>query len=176
MGTAAVLDGICRYFGGPYDEPTRTYRSSPVPMVGVVRRAWAKRDDHADYFVGQPPGARTGCQVVVYIPRRSETRFALGGEHGGMKNVLYEVQLACFVRSRCPDAEDAQDDVFALQDALVEWMRKDRTLGGAVFEAGEHVAGGTGSIDVVYGQPETKAELTKSFLQVAFTAVEIVSA
>lgn len=176
MSTATVLDGICRYFGGDYDETTRTYRSSPVAGVGVVRRAWAKRDDHADYFYGQQPGARTGCQIVVYIPRRSEIRFALGGEHGGMKNVLYEVQMACFIRSRCENAEDAQDDVFALQDALVEWMRRDRTLGGACFEAGEYVDGGTGSIDIAYGQPETKAELTKAFLSMTFTALEIVTA
>lgn len=176
MGTADVIDGICRYFGGPYDDATRTYRASPIPMVGVVRRAWAKRDDHADYFVGQAPGSRTGCQIVVFIPRRSESRLALGGAHGGHKTVLYDVQLCCFIRSRSKHAEDAQDDVFALEDAIVDWMRQDRTLGGAVFEAGEHVDGGTGSIDVDYGQPETKDELTKSFLQVSFTAVEIVQA
>jgi hypothetical protein len=173
-----VLDGICQYFGGPYDEQTRTYRSSPLSGsgVGVVRRAWAKRDDHADYFHGQDAGARTGCQIVVWIPRRSEVRFALAGEHGGMKNVRYDVQLACYIRSNTPNAEDAQDDVYALQDALVEWMRLDRTLGGACFEAGEAVDGGQGSIDFDYGQPETKAEVTKSFLLMTFTALEIVSA
>jgi len=172
----AVLDGISGYFGGAYDPVTRTYRSSPVPGVGVVRRAWAKRDDHADYFHGMPAGARSGCQIVVYIPRSSETRFALGGPTSGQKNVLYEVQLACYVRSRTPDAEDAQDDVYALRDALVEHVRADRTLGGAVFQAGEHVDGGSGSIDFEYGQPETKAELTKSFLLMTFAALEIVQA
>lgn len=52
MSVQSVLDGICRYFGGEYDEQTRTYRSSPLSGagVGVVRRAWPKRDDHADYF------------------------------------------------------------------------------------------------------------------------------
>lgn len=176
MSMQSVLDGICRYFGGPYDETTRTYRSSPIPMVGVVRRAWAKRDDHADYFNGQPPGSRTGCQIVVYIPRRSETRVALGGEHGGMKRCLYEVQLACYIRSNAANAEDAQGDVFALQDALVEWLRQDRTLGGAVFQAGEHVDGAQSSIDFDYGQPETKAELTKSFLLMTFAAIEYIDA
>jgi hypothetical protein len=176
MSTQSVLDGICRYFGGPYDPVTRTYRSSPITGVGVVRRAWAKRDDHADFFNGQPAGARTGCQIVVYIPRRSESRITVAGEHGGQKNVVYEVQLACYIRSRASNAEDAQDDVFALQDALVEWMRLDRTLGGACFEAGEHVDGGSGSIDVDYGQPETSAEATKAFLLMTFTAVEIISA
>ncbi len=176
MSIQSVLDGICTYFGGPYDEATRTYRSSPVAGVGVVRRGWAKRDDHADYFNGQPPGARTGSQIVVYIPRRSEARFAVAGAHGGMKNVVYEVQLCCYIRSRTEHAEDAQDDVYALQDALVEHLRADRTLGGAVFEAGEHIDGGPGSIDFEYGQPETRAELTKSFLLMTFAALEIVQA
>ena len=176
MSSQSVLDGICRYFGGPYDETTRTYRSSPVAGVGVVRRAWPKNDNKADYFNGMDAGARTGCLIVVWIPRRSESRFAVAGDHGGMKNVRYDIELAVYVRSRTPLAEDAQDDVYALQDALVEWMRADRTLGAACFEAGEAVDGGQGSIDFEYGQPETTTELTKSFFLMAFTALEIVQA
>lgn len=176
MSISSVLDGICRYFGGPYDPTTRTYRSSPLQGVGVVRRAWTKDDRLADYFNGQDSGARTGCQIVVWIPRSTEARFAVGGATGGHKNVVYEVQLCCYVRSRTPYAEDAQDDVYALRDALVEHLRAERTLGGAVFEAGEHVDGGNGSIDFDYGQPETKAELTKSFLLMTFPALEIVQA
>lgn len=178
MSVQSVLDGICRYFGGAYDQPTRTYRSSPLRQygVGVVRRAWAKRDDHADYYLGMPPGTRTGCQIVVFIPRQSEHRIAVGGEHNGMKQITYEVVLNCFIRSACSYAEDAQDDVHALRDALIAHMRLDRTLGGAVFQAGEHIDGGMDGIDVRYGQPETKAELTKSFLEITFAAIEFVNA
>jgi hypothetical protein len=176
MSIQSVLDGICRYFGGPYDEATRTYRSSPVAGVGVVRRAWAAADNHADFFNGMDAGARTGSQIVVWIPHDSEVRFALGGPHGGQKNVRYDVEMACYIRSRTPYAEDAQDDVYALRDALKGWMRADRELGGACFEAGEYVDGGQGSIDCDYGQPETKAGLTKSFLLMTYTALEIVQA
>ncbi|MFB6955447.1 hypothetical protein ACFCYB_00065 [Streptomyces sp. NPDC056309] len=178
MSVQTALDGICRYFGGAYDEQTRTYRSSPLSAagVGVVRRAWAKADVHSDYFLGQDPGARTGCQIVTFIPRHHEARIALGGAHSGMKQITYEVQLLCYIRSRTAFAEDAQDDVHALRDALVEHMRLDRTLGGAVFQAGEHVDGGLDGIDFRYGQPETKAELTKSFLEVTFAAIEFVNA
>lgn len=178
MSIQTALDGICRYFGGPYDEQTRTYRSSPLSQygVGTVRRAWAKNDSHPDYFWGQQPGARTGCQIVVFIPRHHEQRIALGGEHNGMKQITYEVTLNCYVRSRTEYAEDAQDDVHALRDGLVEHMRLDRTLGGAVFQAGEHVDGGMDGIDFRYGQPETKAELTKSFLEMTFAAIEFVNA
>ena len=176
MSIQSVLDGICTYYGGPYDPDTRTYRSSPLSGVGVVRRAWATDDRIDDYFNGMEPGARTGCQIVVWIPSQSEQRFALAGEHGGMKNVRYDVEFAVYIRSRTPHAEDAQDDVYALRDALVEHMRADRTLGNACFEAGEAVDGGRGSIDVEYGQPETKAGLTKSFALMSFTALEIVQA
>ncbi|WP_329330726.1 hypothetical protein OIU81_02815 [Streptomyces sp. NBC_01454] len=178
MSVQTALDGICRYFGGPYDEQTRTYRSSPLAAagVGVVRRAWAKRDDHNDYFHGQDDGARTGCQIVVFIPRHHEERIALGGAHSGMKQITYEVQVLCYLRSKTAYAEDAQDDVYALRDALVEHMRLDRTLGGAVFQAGEHVDSGQAGIDFRYGQPETKAELTKSFLEMSFAAIEFVNA
>ncbi|MHB9861977.1 hypothetical protein [Streptomyces sp. YIM S03343] len=173
-----MLDGICRYLGGAYDEQTRSYRSSPLTKygVGVVRRAWPKRDDHADYYWGMPPGTRTGCQVVVFIPRHSEHRVALGGEHGGMKQITYEVTLNCYIRSRCQYAEDAQDDAHALRDALLEHMRLDRTLGGCVFQAGEHADGGMDGIDVSYSQPESTAELTKSFVEITFAAIEFVNA
>ncbi|MFG3287259.1 hypothetical protein ACGF3G_00345 [Streptomyces sp. NPDC048179] len=178
MSVQAVLDGICRYLGGAYDEQSRTYRSSPLTKagVGVVRRAWPKRDDHGDYFWGMPPGTRTGAQIVVFIPRHSEHRVALGGEHGGMKQVVYEVVLNCYIRSNCAYAEDAQDDVHALRDALLEHLRLSRTLGGAVFQAGEHIDGGMDGIDVQYSQPETKAELTKSFVEITFAAIEFINA
>jgi hypothetical protein len=178
VSVQTVLDGICRYFGGDYDEQTRSYRSSPLTAagVGVVRRAWPKRDDHGDYFLGMPAGTRTGSQIVVFIPRTSESRIALGGAHGGMKQVIYEVTLNCYIRSACAYAEDAQDDVHALRDALIEHMRLDRTLGGSVFQAGEHIDGGMDGIDVRFSQSETKAELTKSFLEVTFAAIEFVSA
>jgi len=178
VSVQTALDGMCRYFGGPYDEVTRTYRSSPLVQygVGVVRRAWPKRDDHNDYFNGQEPGARTGCQMVVWIPRHSERRVALGGEHGGMKQITYEVVLNLYIRSRCEYAEDAQDDVYALRDAVIAHMREDRTLGGAVFQAGEHTSDGMDGIDFRQAQPETKAEITKSFLEITFAAIEFVSA
>lgn len=174
MSVATVLDGICRYFGGPYDPATRTYRSSPVVGVGVVRRAFPKRDDHADYFNGMEPGAQTGCQIVVTIYRQQEFRIALGGEHGGWKQRTFSVELACFIRSRTEHAEDAQDDVYDLQDALLEWLRLDRTLGGSVFQAGEHMTSGSNVIGIDYGQPETKAEVTKSFMSITFSACELI--
>lgn len=178
MSIQAVLDGVCRYFGGPYDATTRTYRSSPLSAagVGVVRRAFAKDDQKADYFWSQDAAARTGWQIVVFIPRHHEQRVALGGPHNGMKRITYEVQVHCFALSRSPYAEDVQDDTYALRDALVEWMRLDRTLGGAVFQAGEHVEGGMDGIDFEYGQPETKAQVTRSYFLMTFAAIEFVNA
>ena len=109
MSTADALRGICTYFGGTYDEPTRTYRTSPIPGVGVVRRASPADDDHNEYFNGQAPGARSGCVMLVTIYHSDEFRIALGGEHGGWKQVNYRVELACFLRTRSTYAEDGQD-------------------------------------------------------------------
>lgn len=178
MSIQSTVDGICRYFGGPYDPQTRTYRSSPLSGVGVgvVRRGWPKRDNHSDYTHGQQPGARTGCQIVVYIPRRHESRRAVGGEHNGQKQITYEVQMCCYVRSTAAYAEDAQDDVYDLQEALLEWIRRDRTLGNAVWQAGEHTDDGSDGIDVTTAQSETRAEATKSYFEITFAAVEWINA
>lgn len=177
MSVQSALDGICQYFGGSYDQQTRTYRTPQVAGLGVVRRAYAKRDDHGDYFLGMAPGARTGAQMVVTIYRSHEFRVALGGEHNGMKQRNFEVELAVFIRSRAPYAEDAQDDVYALQDAIVDRIRADRTLGGAVFQAGEHIDGALNEgLTFNYGQPETAGDLTKSFLSVTFAACEFANA
>jgi hypothetical protein len=171
-----VLDGICQYFGGPYDPTTRTYRSPTVPGVGVVRRAWAKRDEHEDYFQGLPAASRTGCQIVVHIPSDRETRKAVGGATSGIKRDAFIVELHCYIRSRTPHAEEAQDDVYALRDALKARLRQDRTLGGAVFQAGEAIDGEHSWIEFEYGQPETRNELTKSYLLMRFGATEYLQA
>lgn len=174
MSASDVLDGICRYFGGPYDASTRTYRSSPIAQIGIVRRAFAKSDNHQEFFNGQPPGARTGCQMVVLLYHSDEFRIALGGEHGGWKQTNYDVELACFLRSRTEYAEDAQDDAYTLRDDIVSWIRRDRTLGAAVFQAGESMKRGNPVISTDYGEPVTKAELTKGFVSVKFSACELV--
>ncbi|WP_030237905.1 hypothetical protein [Streptomyces sp. NRRL S-350] len=173
MSIQSVINGIGTFLGGPYDPATRTYRSSPVHGVGVVRRAFAKADDHADYYRGMPPGTRTGCQIVITIPDQSEYRETVGPEGVGLMRVLYTVELNVFIRSECEYAEDAQDDVYALRDALLARLRSDHTLGGCVFQAGEAVAGGSAAISVRYGQPSSKAQLTKQYMQIKFTAVEL---
>ncbi|MER7968107.1 hypothetical protein ABTX35_03670 [Streptomyces sp. NPDC096080] len=177
MSITSVLDGIASYFGGEYDPVTRTYRSSPVPGIGVVRRGIPTDDKTADYVNGLPAGARTGCVLLVAIPRQHERRVALGGEHSGMKLIVYDVLLRAFLRSNTPYAEEAQDDAYALRDALVAYMRRDRTLGGCVVQAGEHVTEAAGDgIDVEYSQPATKAGLTKGYFEVRFAAVEYIEA
>lgn len=177
MPITQVLDGISRYFGGEYEPDSRTYRSSPVAGVGVVRRGKPTDDKASEYFVGMDPGARTGSVILVFIPNQHEYRRAVGGEHSGLKQIVYDVRLRVFLRSNTSYAEDAQDDAYALRDALVEWIRRDRTLGESVFQAGEHIteSGGNG-IDVEYSEPATAANLTKGYFEVRFAAVEFVEA
>jgi hypothetical protein len=171
-----VLDGIATYLGGPYDATLRSYRTSPIPGVGVVRRAWAKSDNHADYYLNMPPGTRTGSQIVVTIPDQVEYQETLGPPTSAIKRVQYSVDLNVFVRSASAFAEDAQDDIHALRDAILAHLRADRTLGRAVFQAGPSLGGSAGAIAVHYGQPSANAEVTKSFLAISFTALELITA
>ena len=58
-------------------------------LAGAEKRVGL--EDLVDKQIGQPAGAQTGCQIVAWMPRDSEVRFALGGAHGGMKNVRYQM-------------------------------------------------------------------------------------
>lgn len=170
MTVATVLDQVCVFFGGAYDAPTRTYRTPTVAGLSVVRRAWAKRDDFAEYFVGQAPGTMTGCQMVVQIPDDSDRRVALPAITGRRKH-RYSVELHCFVWSKAPYAEDVQDFVHALGDAIKAKIRTDVTLGTGGIEAGAFQVGeGDGDIASHREQGETTDEGTKAYLLISFEA------
>ena len=172
--TATVADQVCTFFGGAYDTPTRTYRTPTVAGLSVVRRAWAKQDDAADYFVGQAPGTTTGCQMVVFITDTRDHRVALPAITGRRK-VHYAVEMHCFILSTAAYAEDVQDFTYALRDALVAKIRTDPTLGTGGIEAGNFQVGegsedGGGEIMTHFEQYDTTAELTKAYLLVSFEA------
>jgi len=171
---ATVIDQVCQFFGGPYDATTRTYRTPTVTGLSVVRRAWAKRDDFADYFAGQPQGTMTGCQMVVQIADTRDHRVALPAIQGRRK-VHYAVEAHCFVWSKAPYAEDTQDFVYTLSDAIVAKIRTDPTLGtGGIetgnFQVGEGSEDGGGEILTHREQGATTDEGTKAYLLIAFEA------
>lgn len=172
--TFSVLDQTCQFFGGPYDTFTRTYRTPTVTGLSVVRRAWPKRDDYAEYVFGQPPGTMTGAIMVAQIAHSNDHRAALPGIQG-RREVFYEMELNCFVWSKALYVEDCQDFVYQLEDAIKTKIRTDPTLGSGGFEAGnfqvgEGPAGSIGDIDTEFQQGGMKQEGTKAFMRISFTA------
>lgn len=170
--TMGVRDGVCRWFGGPYDPNTRTYRTPQVPNLGVVRRARPKREDNADFYLAAPSaGAVMGSQMWVHVDSGVESRAATAGAFGGLKFVQSAVMLHVFLRSNAEYAEDAQDAFYQLKDDLIARIRVDRCLGTGGWEQG--------GFDVGEGEPwlrwsmapaETAAEMTRGYLAIEMTA------
>jgi len=170
--TTGVRDGICRWFGGPYDERTRSYRTPRVEHLGVVRRARPKSEDANEYYLGATgAGALMGSSMFVHVDSGVETRAATAGAFGGLKFVKSAVLLHVFLRSNAEWAEDAQDAFYQLKDDLISHIRSDRCLGTGGWEQG--------GFDVGEGDPwlrwsmapaETSAEMTTGYLAIEFSA------
>lgn len=178
MTARDVADKVATYFGGTYDAPTRSYRTIPAPLLAaglsLVKRGFSKRDDFADYFIGQAPGAMTGAMMIVYVPDDQDRRIALPAVQGRRK-VHYAIELHCFVWSKAPYAEDVTDFVYDLGDAIVARIRLDPTLGtGGIetgnFQVGEGSEDGGGSITRHRDQAETTSDTTKAYLLISFEA------
>ena len=168
-----VLDQICQFFGGPYDATLHTYHTPTVTGVSVVRRAFAKRDDFADYVYGQPVGTVTGCQMIAQISDTRDRRIALPAVLGRRKT-RFTVDLHCFIWSKAAYVEDAQDFMYALRDAVIAKIRTDPTLGTGGIEAGNFQVGegreDNEEIVTQMQQQVTETEGTKGYLLVSFEA------
>lgn len=178
MSAASVLNQLGVYFGGTYDTATRSYRTPQISGLGVVRRAWAKNDDKADYYLGMSPGTATGSQLVIQLAGGDEQRVAFGGATSGGKKVTYDVELNFFIRSSAGYAEDAQDDAYALRDAAIAHLRADRTCGSGGFEVGGFQVGEGTDLGLTWSlsQARSSAQETKAYLLLTFQATEYVEA
>lgn len=165
-----VRDQICRWFGGPYDPNTRTYRTPQVEGLGVVRRARPKREDNADFYLGAPSsGAVMGSQMFVHIDSGVEERHATAGAFGGLKLLRSAVVLHVFLRSNAEWAEDAQDAFYDLLEDLKRRIRADRCMGSGGWEQGGFDAGeGTPWLRWSMAPAETSAEMTTGYLSIEF--------
>jgi len=182
-GIRAIRHGIATWFGGPYDEPMRSYRTPQVEGLGVVRRARAGLDDHAEYFLGQPaPGGLVGSQMLVHVQGATEERVAIAGPTSGLKLVRADVLLAVWLRSTAEHTEDAGDAFYGLLDRLLARLRDDRTCGTGGFEAGYDAGGfqiGEGGDPWLRWEmdaPETSNGLTSAYLTIAFQAKTYIQA
>ncbi len=140
-----VRKGIAQYFGGTvYDLEARAYRGAgPLLSSGLstVRAYVPKRVSDKDYVLGQAAGRAMGAFMEVGMPSDVERREALGGATSGIKLIRYRTVLNVFHLARKSHAEDAQEDIDVLREAIKSHIRADRTLGGIVFQAGESAFG-----------------------------------
>lgn len=167
-----VRDGICRWFGGPYDPNTRTYRTPQVEGLGAVRRARPKREDNADFYLAAPSsGAIMGSQMFVHVDSGVEERAAIAGRHG-LKLLTSAVVLHVFLRSNAEWAEDAQDAFYDLLEALKRRVREDPCLGSGGFEVGGFDVGEGGEPWLRWSMApaETSSEMTQGYLSLEFEA------
>lgn len=161
-----VHDGVCRWFGGPYDPDSRSYRRPQLEGLGVVRRGRPKSEDDADFFLGAPAsGALMGSWMWVHIDSGTEERVAVAGHHG-LKEVTSAVVLHVFLRSYAEWAEDAQDAFYDLQERILARLREDPALGSGGFEAGGFDVGEHDSRGIRWAMApaETSDELTTGYL------------
>jgi hypothetical protein len=177
VSVASVQDQICQFFGGPYDVVTHDYRTPQVAGLGQVRRAFPKREDQADFTLGQP-GVDSGSVMVVWLLDGNEKRIALAGAVDGRKEVRHVVQFHVFIRSTASYAEDAQDYAYGLLDAIRDRIHSDRTCGSGGFEAGAFQVGEGDSprFEWHMEQGNTSEDVTQIYLLVSTDALEIVAA
>lgn len=178
MSISSVQAQIATFFGGPYDTISRTYRTPQIANLGTVRRAFPKREDEAEFQVGQPPGVGFGSVMVVWLVDGRETRIAVAGATSGRKKVRHMVQLHCFVRSKQDYAEDATDAAFGLFDAIRAHIQADRTCGSGGFEVGGFQVGEGTEPEFTWHmeQGNSSEDVTDIYLLVTTDAVEIIAA
>lgn len=180
MTAATVVDQIAQYFGGPYDPNRRSYRtpqlSVPGVVMGTVRRAKPKRWDNNDFYLGAV-GQPIGCALMFFLTPGIESREGFGGETAGLKKVSHSIDLYCFVRSESPYAEDVQDALYGIQDAIRAHIHADRTCGSGGIEAGGFLVGESPPwIRWMDSEVESTAEKSQALVTARFSANEYIIA
>jgi len=144
-----VRQGIASYFGGVWVDNVKAYQGGPLTDYGVVdvKRSWGKRIDWKSMFNRLNPGRGMGAFMVVSLNTDKEVREAIAGAPvldsngniiaGGVKMLTYQCTLEVFHLAQAAYAEDAQDDIDLLIEAIKNLVRVDRTLGGICTDAGE---------------------------------------
>lgn len=165
-----VRTGIARFFGGAtYDQTARAYRGSgPLQANGLstVRAYQSKRVNDMDYVSGQAAGRGMGALMVVEMAETKDTMLTLSGvpSIGGQRRLVYPVACNFFHMAHQPYAEDAEEDVDELDQAVHELIYTDPTLGGICYQAGMSSSG----IRTLIDPSEDFKEITITYFRVEF--------
>lgn len=104
--------------------------------------------------------------MIVELGEADETRDARAGATSGIKNIKYACQMHVFHKAWMPHSEDAGADLSLLIQSIQDLIHADRTLGGAVWQAGESSRG----IHTHRPPPELDGDKTNSYALITFDA------
>jgi hypothetical protein len=167
-----VRTGIAQFFGGTnYDNTFRCYRGGPLLSSGLstVRPYQGKRVPDTDYVMGLVPGRGMGAMMVLEMPRTRDNILTVGqipATLHGARRLVYPVRCHVFHMAHVDYAEDAQEDIDNLDQAIHEQIYTDPTLGGICYQAGINSTG----IDTVIDPSENLNEITRTYFRVQFDA------
>ena len=167
-----VRTGIAQFFGGTnYDTTFRCYRGGPLLSSGLstVRPYQTKREPDTDYVMGLSPGRGMGAIMVLEMPRTRDRILTVPGmpaSSQGLRKLVYPVQCHVFHMAHQPYAEDAEEDVDNLDQAIHERIYSDPTLGAVCYQAGMDSAG----IDTIVDPSENWREVIVTHFVVRFDA------
>lgn len=175
-----MANQLCIFFGGAYDAATHTYRTPQLTVPGVamgaVRRAFPKRMDNADFYLGAV-GAPTGCQIVILLSPGEDFRVGFGGALYGLKKIRHDVTMDVLVHSEASYAEDVQDALYSIRDAIMNKIHADRTCGSGGIEGGGFQVGESAPwIRWTDGGVVSRAEKTEALLRCTFATSEYIIA
>jgi hypothetical protein len=93
-----------------------------------------------------------GAMMAVHLAEYTERRLTTGG----FMDVPYEISLYVYHLAMGPKVETSQAALDDLVQAVIDKMRGDSTLGGAVVQAGETARGITVSMSTPVTEPATR--------------------
>lgn len=167
MGRATVRAAMQTFLSG-IQGITTLYKDAPWEMTGD------------NWQTASIPGT----PAFLHIDHSSESRIAMGGEHGGLKEVDYTVSLVLLYQYLIPsDLGGANKDVWtdnldALLDNVVNKIRSDRAFGVVggtpIFEAGNQDSGIQISQDLPHW--DEGGGKVRNWVRVEFKVTEIVPA
>jgi len=107
-------------------------------------------------FTAGTTGVGGGAIGVVFIPRKTEKRIAVGGAFNGKKRIDYPVEIHVFGRWNAEQfsGQTAMDAFDAVIDGIETRIRSDRTFGSSVWVAGEDLSGEYGAPALLDGMQE----------------------
>lgn len=128
-----------------------------------------------DFQVNAKAGQLSRAAAIVFFEGEDEERYALGGDHNGVKRLRYRTVIQIFHHSLHNESLDAMDDFDETIDQLKAWLRYDHrfgdTSGTIIWQAAEE------DISIEYGEPaKSNGGATETWAAVRFYVSEMVNA